>query len=492
MILDRVSGLDLAGFQVFVRMVTIGVYFDQKMVGNGVNLIFTRSIDKDLREWSANPRRKPLILRGARQVGKSTAVRSLASAEGFDLVEINLERHSYLNKVFASFDLAKICLELDSIAGRSIRSLKKPLLFLDEIQATPAALAALRYFFEDAPELPVLAAGSLLEFALADFQYSMPVGRVEYRFLSPLSFEEYLAAAGENFLLQVLQNTKQDFAALSDHSHEKLLSKHRQFLYVGGMPEAVSHFLSRQDPVACEAVQQALLDTFEDDLAKYSSGNALARLRDVYRKLPHHVGLKIKYANFSKEEKAGEIKQSLMQLAMAQLWYPVHHSDCVGRPLGATKSEEVHKALFLDVGLMNRAMQVRWSHVAKLDERTLCNEGVIAEQYIGQELLYRRGAREKPSLYYWLGEKKAGNAEVDYVIDDHEAIIPIEVKSGKSGTLRSILQFTSAHKSPLAVRFDLQKPSLQTTEYPLLSLPLYMSGDCVKIIDRVLEGQRKG
>lgn len=450
-------------------------------------MIFYRKIDKDLRAWVASSKRKPLILRGARQVGKSTAARSLAASAGLDLVEINLERYSYLNKVFASFDLAKIFLELDSIAGRSIRSLERPLLFLDEIQATPAALAALRYFYEDLPELPVLAAGSLLEFALADFQYSMPVGRVEYRFIGPLSFEEYLAAAGENFLLQVLQNAGQDFSALSDHAHEKLLQAHRRFLYIGGMPEAVSYSLSVQDPVACQSVQQALLDTFEDDLAKYCSGNALVRLREVYRKLPHHIGRKIKYANFSKEEKAREIKASLQQLAMAQLWYPVHHSDCTARPLGATKSEDIQKALFLDVGLMSRAMEVRWNHVAKLDERALCNEGAIAEQYIGQELLYRRGSQEKPSLYYWLREKKAGNAEVDYVIDDFEAIIPIEVKSGKSGTLRSIYQFVLAHKSPFAVRFDLQKPSLQMGEFRLISLPLYMSGQCVNVVRAILE-----
>lgn len=449
--------------------------------------MFSRTIDAELSSWIRQPKRKPLIIRGARQVGKSTVVRRFAAQQGLDLVEVNLERHPELNAAFATLDLAKIFLELDSVVGRSIRTIKSPLLFLDEIQATPAALAALRYFYEDLPELPVIAAGSLLEFALAKFSYSMPVGRIEYRYLGPLSFEEFLAASGQDFLLKVMGDAVNDISSLSDHAHAQLLTAHRQFLYVGGMPEAVSQFLTNREPSECQTVQQSLLDTFEDDLAKYSSGSGLLRLRNIYRQLPLQVGQKLKFVNFSKEDKSREVKHSLEQLAMAQLWYPVRHSDCSGSPLGATESTEVCKVLFLDVGLMNRALNLRWSHVAKLEERALCNEGVIAEQYIGQELLYRRGSRERPSLHYWLREKKAGNAEIDYVIDDHQSIVPIEVKAGKSGTLRSLQHFMETRQAPLAVRFDLNKPSLQTAPCQLLSLPLYMSGRCGAIIENILD-----
>ena len=445
--------------------------------------MFSRSIDQDLSAWFKRPSRKPLLIRGARQVGKSTLVRRFAAGQGMDLVEVNLERHPNLNATFATFDLTKIFLELDSIAGCSIRSMKKPLLFLDEIQATPAALAALRYFYEDLPGLPVVAAGSLLEFALAKFQYSMPVGRIEYRYLGPLSFTEFLAASGQDFLLKVLDDASKDVAALSDHAHDQLSKAHRQFLFVGGMPEAMSQFLINQDPNDCRAVHQSLLDTFEGDLAKYCNGSALLRASQIYRQLPLQVGRKVKYVNFSADEKSREVKQSLEQLAMAQLWYPVRHSSCQGVPLGATQSDDVRKVLFLDVGLMNRSLNLHWSHVAKLDERTLCNEGAIAEQYIGQELLYRRESAQKPTLNYWLREKKVGNAEVDYVIDDFQAIVPIEVKAGKSGTLRSLQYFMDHHKSPLAVRFDLNKPSLQSVPYRLLSLPLYMSGQCGRMIE---------
>ena len=467
-------------------MGVIGANYTPFMGKKGVFFMFNRTIDKDLQDWIKHPNRKPLIIRGARQVGKSTVVRRFANGRGLDLVEINLERHPRLNDAFATLDLTKIFLELDSIAGQSIRAMQKPLLFLDEIQATPAALAALRYFYEDLPKLPVIAAGSLLEFALAKFEYSMPVGRIEYRYLGPLSFEEFLAASGQDFLLNVIESAGIDFATLGDHAHDQLLMAHRQFLYVGGMPAAVERFLATRDPSECQGVHQALLDTFEDDLAKYCSGNALVRLREIYRQLPLQVGKKVKYVNFSKEDKAREVKQALDQLAMAQIWYPVHHSEAGGSPLGAAKSAEVRKVLFVDIGLMNRALNLRWPHVAKLDERSLCNEGVIAEQYVGQELLYRRMAWEKPSLYYWLREKKAGNAEVDYVIDDHQQLVPIEVKSGKSGTLRSLQNFVEARRSPLAVRFDLNKPSLQEAPYRLLSLPLYMAGRCVEIAGKFI------
>lgn len=280
---------------------------------------------------------------------------------------------------------------------------------------------------------------------------------------------------------------RQDFSALGDQTHDQLLMAHRQFLYVGGMPESIDRFLVTRDPSECQSIQQALLDTFEDDLAKYSGGSALARLRGVYRQLPLQAGKKVKYINFSREDKARDVKQALQQLAMAQIWHPVNHSDASGCPLGATQSPETRKVLYVDIGLLNRALNLKWTHVAKLDERGLCNEGAIAEQYVGQELLYRRPAWERPSLYYWIREQKAGNAEVDYVIDDHQQVIPIQVKSGKSGTLRSLQYFVETQGSPLGVRFDLNKPSFQNAPYRLLSLPLYLAGRSVEIVERFIE-----
>ncbi len=452
--------------------------------------MFVRTIEQELAEWARSSRPKPLILRGARQVGKSTLVREFARKNGYELLELNLERHVRLIPLFATFNMEKILLELDSIFERKVSSVAKPLLFLDEIQAVPSAIAALRYFYEDCPQLRVIAAGSLLEFALNKFQYSVPVGRIEYRYLGPISFEEFLAATGHTFLLDVLNQyrpkAEKDVAILSDHAHEKLLVLLRKYLYIGGMPEAVAKLVETDDPFAAGVVHQSLIDTFESDLAKYSSGTALERLRAVFQKLPLHAGKKIKYVNFSTEDRAKEIKQSLDQLAMAQLWYPVCHSDGTGVPLGATASYDVRKLLYLDVGLMNRALDLKWSHVAKLSERDLCNEGVIAEQFVGQELLGRLESYERPSLFYWLREGKTGNAEVDFLIGVDLSVVPIEVKSGKSGTLKSLEYFVKHHGSPLAVRFDLNKPHFQKDPFPLLSLPLYMARRSSYLIESLL------
>ncbi len=451
--------------------------------------MFARSLERDLERWAGSSRPKPLILRGARQVGKSTLVREFARKNGFQLLELNLERYVKLIPLFATFDIKKILLEIDSIFECKVSALSKPLLFLDEIQAVPSAIAALRYFYEDCPEIRVIAAGSLLEFALSKFQYSVPVGRIEYRYIGPLSFEEFLAAKNQNFLLEHLREAEQDLSVLSDIAHDKLLVLLREFLFLGGMPEVVAKLVETDDPFTAGVVHQSLLDTFENDLAKYSSGTALERMRNVFQKLPLHVGKKIKYVNFSKEDQAKEIKQSLNQLAMAQLWYPVFHSDGTGLPLGATASSEVRKVVYLDVGLMNRALDLKWSHIAKLSERTLCNEGIIAEQFVGQELLGRGDAYEKPSLFYWLREGKTGNAEVDYLIAAGRSVLPIEVKSGKSGSLKSLEYFAKTHDSPLAVRFDLNKPNFQRKPFPLLSLPLYMAQRCPSIIENFLQDQ---
>jgi len=444
-------------------------------------MILTRSLEVDLKTWIGSARRKPLIIRGARQVGKSTLIRKFAKDQGLNLIEINLEKHFVTNNVFASFDMKKILRELEAIVGEKIDSNSKLLLFLDEIQAAPAAIAALRYFYEDLSWLPVIAAGSLLEFALADFSYSMPVGRVEYRYLGPLGFQEFLAALGEEFLLEALRAVRQE--GVSATAHSKLLERQREFLLVGGMPEVVAEFVATENFEKCQSIQGGLLATFQDDFSKYSSGSKLQRLRRVFAQLAISVGRKIKYSNFSKDEKSREIRSALDLLMMAQLCQPVYHSNCSGLPLAATQDYDVYKILFLDVGLLNKALGLSWKQISDLDERTLVNEGVLAEQFVGQELLYRNQGKEAPSLNYWLRDGKSKNAEIDYVISDGQNILPLEVKSGKSGTLRSLHLFAELKNISSAIRLDLNTPSkqkidLQGKSYELESLPLY----CASII----------
>jgi uncharacterized protein len=441
-----------------------------------------------LQKWYDNPRRKPLVIRGARQVGKSTLVRHFAQKNQLTLNEVNLERHLRLDSIFATLDVQHILREIEGLTGQSVSN---SLLFLDEIQATPHALQALRYLYEEKPELPIIAAGSLLEFALAKQSFSMPVGRIEYLHLGPMSFEEYLFEADAQLLSYL--NACESASPIPITAHERLLERQREYMLMGGMPEAIQAFVHSGAFTEVAAVQRSIMDTYQDDFSKYATQNVLLRLQTLFNFVPRTVGQKVKYSNISRDETAREMRAAIEMLSKARVISPVVHSHCSGLPLHAEIETSIYKLLFLDVGLMNHACGLDWLAVSTLDERSFVNEGAMAEQFVGQHLLYRHEGRETPRLCYWLRERKVSNAEVDYVISRGDMIVPIEVKAGKSGTLRSLHQFVLHKKTTLAVRFDLNPMSIQRVEhkidastsiaFDLLSLPLYMVGQLNRLID---------
>jgi len=455
-----------------------------------------------LQRWWQRPRRKPLVIRGARQVGKSTLVRQFAVDAGLILNEINLEQHRALDRVFSSLDTGRIIEELSALLGRNVLA-SDTLLFLDEIQATPHALQALRYLYEERPEMPVVAAGSLLEFVLSSHSFSMPVGRVEYFHLGPVTFDEYLQAVAPDLRESVmdLSLSKQPAQML----HERLLAKQREFLLVGGMPEAVQAYVDSGQLAEVIPVHRSIVATYRDDFSKYASRQALARLQRVFDHVPRAVGRKVKYVDFLREESARETRTAIDLLARARVILPVSHSHCTGVPLAAEIDERIYKLLCLDVGLMNRMNGVDWRDLSALSDRDLVNEGQIAEQFIGQHLLYFEQGLEAPRLCYWLREGRSSNAEVDYVISCGWLRIPVEVKAGASGSLRSLFQFVLHHDVDLAVRFDLGLPSLQRVrhgvrqadgvaivECDLLSLPLYLVGQLRRFVDAYRAGKARG
>lgn len=458
-----------------------------------------RSAEILLAHWHDNPRRKPLVIRGARQVGKSTLVRQFAEQKRLHLREINLERHLGLDAVFATLDVQHILRELEGLIGQPIDQ-PDSALFLDEIQATPHALQALRYLYEERPQLPIIAAGSLLEFTLGNAPFSMPVGRIEYLHLGPMSFEEFLLAVDPQLLSYL--GAEDPLRAIPATAHARLLTRQREYLLVGGMPEAVLVFAQTGSLAEVAAAQRSILDTYRDDFAKYARGAALLRLHTLFDYAPRAVGQKVKYSNISRQENARELRAAVAMLGKARVISPVVHSHCSGLPLPADADAATYKLLFLDVGLMNRACGLDWLAISSLDERALVNEGAIAEQFIGQHLLYGDGGREAPRLHYWLREGKAKNAEVDYVISRGEHIVPVEVKAGKSGALRSLHQFARHKGSDLAVRFDLNPASIQRVQhridpstsvtFDLLSAPLYMVGQLHRLIDLYRAGQIRG
>jgi len=451
-----------------------------------------RYAEVKLKQWLENRYRKPLIIRGARQVGKSTLVRNFTKEQHLILIEINLEKHPELDPVFRTLDISNIIREIEGLTGQKVLS-DNTLLFLDEIQAAPRALQALRYFYEEFPQLPVVAAGSLLEFVLAEHNFSMPVGRIEYLHLGPMSFEEFLIETDKNLLDYVINYDL--VTPIPKTAHKRLLESQREFLFIGGLPEAILRTVQTNNLNEAVSVQQSIIETYKDDFSKYARQNQLLRLHRVFNYIPLAVGKKIKYSHISGDDKARELKAAIDLLIKAGLATPVYHSNCSGVPLNAQMDFSKFKLLFLDVGLMNRMCGFDWLAIRAMDERKLINEGAIAEQFIGQHLLYQN-TPQNPELCYWLREQKTSNAEVDFVISRGDLICPVEVKAGKSGSLKSLLQFVLDKKTAIAVRFDLNLPSIQNISHKmpqgrqaenvsvqLISLPLYLVGQLYRLID---------
>lgn len=425
-----------------------------------------RFLEAQLTRWLCKKPRKPLVLRGARQVGKSTLVRQWAAGQGLHLAEVNLERHPQLDRIFQTNDVEKILRELEVVTKVAITT-PNIALFLDEIQATPHALPALRYLYEDKPGLPVLAAGSLLEFILSDHQLSMPVGRVEYLHVGPLTFMEFLGALGEDRLQKILRNFHAG-ATIPAMAHERLLEKQREFLFVGGMPESVQVYQQTRSPLEVRTVHRSIVQTYQDDFAKYGKREKVhVLLHTIIDVMPKLVGRKIKYSAISSDHRSGEVKAAIDLLIKARLVLPCYHTDCSGLPLKAGRDDHIYKLYFLDVGLFNYVCGLEWAEITRLTERELIHEGGLAEQFVAQHLAYRIDGAEPPALFYWLRESRAANAEVDFVVAMQRTIVPIEVKSGKSGSLKSLQQLMGQKRLTKALRFDLNPPSQHNVTHKL-------------------------
>lgn len=459
-----------------------------------------------LQEWAGRESRKPLVIRGARQVGKSTLVREFARVSGMHLVEVNLERDPQLGQAFATNDPAQILSTLALMTGEAIAA-GECLLFLDEIQAVPSALAALRYFYEEMPGLHVLAAGSLLELALGDKGFSMPVGRIEFLHLhlGPMDFEDFLVAVGRPHLAEHLRTF-----SLADGFprgvHAQYLDLLRQYWVVGGLPEAVSAYTSTavgepRDFASVARVQQSMLATYRGDFAKYSHGSRKERMQLVFDRLPALVGRKFKYVAVSRDHRASELGDALVHLCMARVAWKVERTAANGLPLGAEVDERHFKCLTMDVGMMCAALHLNTIGLGK-ENPVLVNGGAVAEQFVGQHLLTSGLPYETPTLHYWAREARNAAAEVDYVLPIGQHVVPVEIKAGTTGSLRSLHQFLAAKHCDFAIRLNADVPSLlhdarrladgSVIDYHLLSLPLYLAGQVRRLAAESLEAELAG
>ncbi len=329
-----------------------------------------------------------------------------------------------------------------------------------------------------------------MEFVLDEPNFSMPVGRINFLHLGPMNFEEFLQALGENKLLNYLKNYTLE-NDISDVIHTRLTELVKIFCIVGGMPEVVNTYAKTTSIKKLNQIKNDIVTAFHLDFGKYKSKTNSRLLSTVFYKLPQLIGKKIKYVALSREQRAKELSAILEQLCLAKICYKIYHSHSNGIPLKADVNENNFKVLFLDVGLVQAIMGINALDFESSHDLNLVNKGIIAEQFIGQHLLYLHELNQEPGLHYWMREKKSSSAEVDYIVSYTNQIIPVEVKSGKTGTMRSLHLFVQEKNARLAVRFNADKPSLlkeqrQTAhgefDFRLLSLPHYLVGQLHRFI----------
>ena len=435
-------------------------------------MYYNRNIDSELLKWMSDTRRKPLLLRGARQVGKSSAIRNLSKKFEY-YVEINFEEDKEAQRVFENTNLTPqlLCEKLSVIYGIPIVE-GKTLLFLDEIQACIPAISSLRFFCEKMAGLHVAAAGSLLEFALEDIP-SFGVGRIRSLFIYPFSFFEFLEANGNPFLLEAVKKSNLHHP-LDEVLHNKVLYLLKLFLIIGGMPEVVATYVNEKDLLKCQVTLDALNVTLKNDFAKYRKKIPTMQLSAAFDSVVRQTGKKFVYTDKEQIYSAFQIKNAVELLLMAGLVVPVIHTAANGLPLGAEINPKFRKLMLLDTGIFQRLLGLQLSDILLNDDFNLINKGNIAEMYAGLELLKAASCFEQMQLYYWQREERNSRAEVDYVVQRGETIVPIEVKSGKQGKMQSLYWFMKEKQSAYGIRTSLENFS----QYEKINvIPLYSIGN---------------
>lgn len=429
-----------------------------------------RIIDDYLLQWKTDTYRKPLLLRGARQVGKTHSARNLgATFQHF--VEINFEVNTKFGDIFKK-DLypERIIRELSLVVGQTITP-GSTLLFFDEIQACPEAFVSLRYFYEMMPQLHVIAAGSLLDFTIQEI--GIPVGRVNSLYIYPLSFIEFLMCLNEDLAITelIMRHTPED--VVSAPIHAKLVSLVGDYLAIGGMPEAVARWQETKDFFACFKIHKAILDTYRQDFNKYAKKFQIKYTSLLFDHIPRQLGQKFKYSAIDGDYRKRELAPCLDLLKTAGIIHPVFHTAGNGLPLGAEVDPLDFKVIFLDIALSQAMLDLNPGDWVLKPLEMFTNKGELVEAFVGQELLAYASPHIKKNLYYWRRNAPNSQAEIDYLVQQQANIIPIEVKSGAGSTLKSMHMFLESHpQSPYGIRFSIQNYSIheKVHSYPLYAI----------------------
>ncbi len=434
-----------------------------------------RLIDYHLGKWKDSSLRQPLLLRGARQVGKTYAVRELGKTFS-SFVEINFELNKKAKTIFdLDLDPNRILREISAITGKEIIP-GQTLLFLDEIQAVPDGILALRYFYEIMPELHVIAAGSLIDFAIQ--KVGVPVGRVQFLYMYPLSFIEFLSALEYPMIIkEILSHSVEN--EVSEVIHDKILSLLGNYLAIGGMPQAVACWKKLLNLHACSQIPQNLVAAYQYDFVKYGKSHQIKYLDLLFSHIPQQLGKNFKYSQIGDFRKR-ELEPCVDLLVTAGIIHRVMHSDAQGIPLGAQADMNTFKLIFVDVGLSQFILDLKTGDWLLNPLQEFINKGMLAEAFVGQELVAYEHPMKKAQLYYWKRNARGSEAEVDYLIQHGRDIIPIEVKSGKGKTLKSMQLFLKSHQnSPYGIRFSTNNYSVHEKihSYPLYAIAKVVSDE---------------
>lgn len=428
--------------------------------------LMKRIVEKQMLAWKDSDRRKPLIIRGARQVGKTWLVENFLAGKFEHIAKIDFEERFDLHGYFSgNLDPKNIIEALEISVGKIIPG--KTLLFFDEIQACPRAIMALRYFYEKMPELHVVAAGSLLEFAFDEI--SFPVGRIQYLHVYPMTFYEYLLAVGKDSMAQLIIKPQ---TTLPEATQQMILDELKRYFFIGGMPECIKIYSNTGSLLDVFDVQAEILNSFRDDFAKYKPQVDRMCIDAVFSNAAYSVGEQIKYTRLDDGHVGPTNKKAFDHLCKARIFHKILACSPSGLPLAATAKSKKFKACMLDIGLLQHLCGVAVD--SALIEKSLLSiyKGKLAEQFVAQEMLAWHGQ----DLFYWVRDAKNSNAEVDYLIVHNNEIYPVEVKSGTGGSLKSLHLMLQAYQNCPKGIVLYSSYYYELPEQKLMFVPLYCAG----------------
>lgn len=428
-----------------------------------------RDINKALEDWKSDQSRKVLLLRGARQVGKTYSIREFGKTFKYFL-EVNFELERKIHHFFSgNLNPDAICMNLSAYYGVPIIG-GETLIFFDEIQACVPALSSLRFFHENRPGLHVAAAGSLLEFALEELP-SFGLGRIEHLFMFPMSFNEFLFAAGSKELLELKSNSTPD-KPLNQALHQKLTGLLKEFLFIGGLPEAVGSYLQTKDLRKTSRILDQFLNSLMLDLSKYKAKVPVTRLKEVFYSAVAQSGGKFNVSRASRSSSNPQIIQCIELLEMAGLIHRVYNTPASGLPLKSHYDNSRFKIVMFDHGIFQRILGLEVSDYLFADTFSAINKGNVAEQFTGTEILKYHDPQSRQDLLYWQREKTGSSSEVDYILQKGRSVIPVEVKSGMQGKMQSLRLFLHEKHIKSGIRVSLENFSMydDISVYPLYAI----------------------